>query len=64
MGVAGIVAVRTVETPVVQVEVVTARRRPHVVRVAVVVVRPAATVVVVVAPDRPIRGGVVVTSVI
>ena len=59
MGVAGIAAARTAETPIEQVEVVTARRRPHVVRVAVVVVRPAATVVVVVAPDRPVSGAAV-----
>ena len=62
MGAAGIVAVRTVETPTVQAEAVTARRRPHFVRVAVVAERPAATVVVVVAPDRPVRGGSVVTE--
>ena len=63
MGVAGSeAAVRTEETPVAQVEVVTARRQPHVVRAAVVVGRPAATVVVEVAPDRPERGGAVVTE--
>ena len=56
-----IVAVRTVETPTVQVEAVTARRRPHVARVAVATVRPAATVGAA-APDRPVRGGVVVTE--
>ena len=62
MGVAGTAAVRTEETPTGQVEVVTARRRPHVGRVAVVVVRPAATEVVVDALDRPVRGGAVVTE--
>ena len=61
MGVAGIAAVRTVETPIEQVEVVTALRRPHVVRVAAAIARPAATVVVV-ALDRPVRGGAVVTE--
>ena len=62
MGVAGTAAARTEETPIVQEEVVTARRRPHTVRAAVGVVRPAATVVVVAAPERPVRGVAVVTE--
>ena len=56
MGGVGTAAARTVEIPSAQVEVVTARRRPHVVRVAVATARPAATVGAG-ALDRPVKGG-------
>ena len=62
MGVAGRAAARTEETPIVQEEVVTARRRPHAFRAAAATVRPTATVVVYAAPDRPVRGVAVVTE--
>ena len=61
MGAAGTAAVRTAETPNVQVEEVTARRRPHAARVAAAIVRPAATVGEA-AHDRPVRGVVVGTE--
>ena len=63
MGVAGRAAARTEETPIVQEEVVTARRRPHAFRVAAVADRPTATTIVVaVAINRPVRGGAGVTE--